>query len=470
MNRTTNAALDGQILPTFFYYMFASMLGLIAITTTSVIDGIFVGNYVGGDALASITLLLPCFTAVYAVALALAIGGSVGAGTHIGEGDGVAASAVFSQTLLAAASFAGLFALVSCGFERHLYALLSVPNELLPLVDEYFDVIRWVLVVQLTTMVLYYFVRADGHPMLATTALVVGSASNIGLDLLFVVNWDLGLVGAAYATAVSQVIQACVLSSYFFCKSRSLVFVWRQRQWSRLGRAAYNGVAEFINEISAGVIFWLLNYLLITRAGVEGVAAFSVVNYYTFLSLMLSYGIADALHLLVSQNYGSGKQQRVREFLGTALCCSGALGVLLAFTLVGWRTPITGWFLGEQEAAIADLATQLALLVWPLFLVNVTNIILSCYLTAVQRPGPAALIALMRGLVMPSLLLIALYVLPECWSFAAALSGLSFIIALPLAEWVTFGLALVVCYRHRPGLIYEPPSTVPKSANTPFAT
>jgi Na+-driven multidrug efflux pump len=145
---------------------------------------------------------------------------------------------------------------------------------------------------------------------------------------------------------------------------------------------------------------------------------------------------------------------------------------MLAFTFVGWRTPITGWFLGEQDAAIADLATQLALLVWPLFLVNVTNIILSCYLTSIQRPGPAALIALMRGLVLPSLLLILLYVLPKYWAFAEALSGSSFIIALPLAEWLTFGLALVVCYRHRPGLIYEAQATatIPKSANAPFAT
>src|SRR5688572_9309862 len=62
MSSKGNAAQTGAILPTFFYYMFASMLGLLAITTTSLIDGMFVGNYVGGNALASITLLLPCLT------------------------------------------------------------------------------------------------------------------------------------------------------------------------------------------------------------------------------------------------------------------------------------------------------------------------------------------------------------------------------------------------------------------------
>ena len=70
---TSSAAQTGPVLRTFFYYMLASMLGLIAITTTSVVDGMFVGNYVGGEALAAVTLLLPCFTILYAVALALAI-------------------------------------------------------------------------------------------------------------------------------------------------------------------------------------------------------------------------------------------------------------------------------------------------------------------------------------------------------------------------------------------------------------
>lgn len=467
MSSTGNAAQTGAILPTFFYYMFASMLGLLAITTTSLIDGMFVGNYVGGNALASVTLLLPCLTTLYAVALALAIGGSVAAGTHIGEGDENAASAVFSQTLMATFAFAALFALTTYACEGLLLAVLRVPVPLRPLVEQYFGVFRWVLVVQLTTMVLYYFVRADGHPMLATAALVAGSASNICLCALFVGKWGLGLVGAAYATAISQVVQAVVLSTYFFSRGRILKFVWRQHQWSRLVRAGYNGVAEFINEVSAGIIFWLLNYLLLDRSGVEGVAAFSVVNYYTFLSLMLSYGIADALHLLVSQNYGSGNLQRVRQFLTTALACATTLGATLAFALAGWGAPISSWFLGEHDAAIAVRAVQLTTLVWPLYLANASNIIISCYLTAVHRPGPSAVIALMRGLALPALLLVTFHALPNYWAFAAPLLGSSFLVALPVAEWVTLGLALGLCSRYRPAslLVSAPSAPSPEAAS-----
>lgn len=453
MSSTKNPALSGAIVPTFFYYAVAAMVGLIAITTTSLVDGAFVGNYVGADALAAISLLLPCFTVLYAVALMFAIGGSVGAGIHIGEGDEESASAVFSQTLIATATVATLFALVSQGFEAPLYRLLNVPPALVPLVAEYFDVIRWVLIVQLTTMVLYYFVRADGHPILATSALIVGSLSNIGFVALFVIHFEMGIAGSAYGTAISQVIQCGVLCSYFFSPSRTLRFVFKQTRWSELARAAYNGVAEFINEISVGVIMWLLNDLLLERLGVDGVAAFSVVNYYIFLSLMLSYGIADALHLLVSQNYGAGHRERIRRFLGVALACSLSLGVTLALVILVGRNSVTGWFLTTEDAGIAERASQLILVIWPLFLVNVTNVIFSCYLTAVHRPGPSASIALLRGLLLPASLLVALLLVLERWSSLGDLSEGSFLAALPLAEWLTFCVGVVLCHRSRPAAL-----------------
>jgi putative MATE family efflux protein len=434
------------------------MLGLVAITTTSLVDGAFVGNYVGGDALAAVSLLVPCFTVLFAIALMLAIGGSVSAGKHIGEGDGAGASSVFSQTLLATLGFSAVFALASYWLEQPLYRLLNVPGQLEPMVREYFGVIRWVLVLQLTTMVLYYFVRADEHPILATTALVIGSASNIGFDALFVIYLDMGLAGSAYGTAVSQVIQAGVLCSYFFSKARSLQFIAAPRGWSKLIRSAYNGVSELVNEISVGVIIWLLNDLLLARLGVPGVAAFSVVNQYIFLSLMLSYGVADALHLLVSQNFGAGNRQRIRQFTSTAIACSLTLGALLAFVLVVWRDAVTGWFLTSEDAAVAEQAAQLVLVIWPLFVVNATNVILSCYLTAIHQPGASTVIAVLRGLVLPASLLMALHSLQDRAPWLSDLSSWSFLAALPLAEWLTFGVGLWLCHRYRPAaLVILPP-------------
>ena len=457
-----NLALSGPVLRTFLYYTAASMVGLGAITTTSLVDGMFVGNYVGGDALASVTLLVPCFTAAFAIALMFDIGVSVGAGKHVGAGDLDSAAAVFSQTLIGTVVTSTTLALLSLWFEGPLFRLLDVPTSLAPMVGEYFGIIRWVLVLQLTTMVLYYFVRADGHPVLATTALVVGAVGNIALDALFVVHLELGLAGAAYATALAQVVQCGVLCRYFWSDARTLRLELRQTRWGHLLQASYNGLSEFINEASIGVVLWLLNHLIIARLGVTGVAAFSVVNYFIYLSLMLAYGIADTLHLVVSQNFGAGDRERIRSFSATALTSSLGLGVLLGAVLFVWREPLTGWFLAPDDAAVGRQAVQLVQILWPLFLVNVSNVILSCYLTAIHRPGASAVVAALRGLVLPVSLLLTFTALLERSSFGERLSEWAFLAALPAAEWLTFGLALILSYRHRPArlaLAARPPVT-----------
>lgn len=453
---TTNRALTGPVFSTFFYYVVPSMMGLMALTTANLVDGIFVGNIVGADALAAITLLLPYITLLIAISLMLAIGGAVSAGKYIGEGNVKAASGVFSKTLITAAVANACFAVISVILEPLLYAVLNVPIHIQPLITEYFDVIRWVFILQLTTMVLYYFVRADGHPILGTWALVTGALTNILLDALFIFYLDMGIAGAAYATAIAQLLQFAVLSRYFVSQRRTLQFSLVQQDWREMLSTAYNGISEFINEISVGLLFLLLNWLLIAKLGTDGVAAFSVVNYVIFLSVMMHYGVADALHLLVSQNFGAKNSQRIEQFLCVSISSVLSLGVLLVCLLVFAQQTLIDGFLNQDAQNVADLAAQITLLLWPLFLVNGINILSSCYLTAVHKPGASAVIASARSFVMPAVVLISLYVgFYHLGIIQPAPSSWLFLIGLPIAEWVTFVLALFYLAKYSPKKIME---------------
>lgn len=439
--RPYSRVFDGPILKTFFYYVIPSMLGLIAITTANLVDGAVVGNYLGHNALAAITLLIPYFTLVFATALMLAIGGTVRAGKYIGEGNMAAASAIFSKSIVATLVISSIAAIITTLVKDLLFSVLGASAEVITYMDGYFSIITWVLILQLVTMVLYYFVRADDHPILATTALVTGALINIALDILFIGGLGMGIEGAAYATAIAQSIQIVILSRYFFSPRRTLKLSVKQTHWRELQTSAYNGISEFINELSGGLIILLLNWLLISRLGVDGVAAFTVVNYLIFLSLMMAYGFADALHLLVSQNLGAKKFERIQQFTLTALVSVLIMGALLALALVFANQWVTHIFLDAEQAAIHALAESLITYIWPLFLINSANIILSCYLTAVHQPLPSAIIALSRSLFLPSILLINFYWLMSGWQFLSAL---------PLAEWLTGVLALILCWHYRP--------------------
>ncbi|WP_300494320.1 MATE family efflux transporter [uncultured Methylophaga sp.] len=445
-SNTNNDVLNGPIISTFLKFAIPSILGLLAITTASIVDGIFIGQFVSSAGLAAITLLIPFFTLIFAIALMFSIGGAVRAGSYLGQSNIEAASAVFSKCLISILVVSLLFMSFSLILDRQILTLLGAPEELVTLVLPYFHIICVVLVLQVTSMVLYYFIRLDNRQKLGTFALVAGALINIALDALFIINLEMGLKGAAMATLTAQIVQMLILSTYFLSKKRRLRLLLRPGNWSEVVKVAYNGLSEFVNELSGGMVILLLNWLLIIHQGVSGLAAFAVINYLIFISLMIYYGIADALHLLISQNHGAAHAKRIRDFLITAMVIVLSLSLSIISVLLLYPEWLIQLFLQDDAVESQQLSVQFILLVWPLFVVNGLNVTLSVYLTAMQKPLPSMLVALTRGLVLPAALLLL---------FVALLPDKQFLIALPLAEWLTFIFALVLCWKYSPSNIIE---------------
>lgn len=445
-SNTNNDVLNGPIISTFLKFAIPSILGLLAITTASIVDGIFIGQFVSSAGLAAITLLIPFFTLIFAIALMFSIGGAVRAGSYLGQSNIKAASAVFSKCLISILVVSLLFMSFSLILDRQILTLLGAPEELITLVLPYFHIICVVLVLQVTSMVLYYFIRLDNRQKLGTFALVAGALINIALDALFIISLEMGLKGAAMATLAAQIVQMLILSTYFLSKKRRLRLLLRPGNWSEVVKVAYNGLSEFVNELSGGMVILLLNWLLIIHQGVSGLAAFAVINYLIFISLMIYYGIADALHLLISQNHGAAQAKRIRDFLITAMVIVLSLSLSIISVLLLYPEWLIQLFLQDDAVESQQLSAQFVLLVWPLFVVNGLNVTLSVYLTAMQKPLPSMLVALTRGLVLPAALLLL---------FVALLPDKQFLIALPLAEWLTFIFALVLCWKYSPSNIIE---------------
>lgn len=445
-SQTDNDVLNGPIISTFLRYAIPSTIGLLAITTASIVDGIFIGQFVSAEGLAAITLLIPFFTLVFAIALMLSIGGAVRAGNYLGQNRIEAASAVFSKCLISIFIVGLLFMGISLVLDQQILTLLGAPEELITLVMPYFHIICVVLVIQITSMVLYYFIRLDNHQKLGTFALVAGAVINIILDAIFIIGLEMGLKGAAWATLVAQIMQMLILSIYFLNKQRRLQLILRPGNWSEVGKVAYNGLSEFVNELSGGMVILLLNWLLVIYQGVSGLAAFAVINYLIFISLMIYYGIADALHLLISQNHGAAQARRIRDFVTTALGMVFIISLFLVCILLLYPQWLIQLFLQDGAQQSQQLSAEFIQLVWPLFAVNGLNVTLSVYLTAMQKPLPSMCVALSRGLILPVSLLFLLSV----W-----LPDKQFLIALPLAEALTFILALLMCWKYSPSKIIQ---------------
>ncbi|MFQ3229957.1 MATE family efflux transporter [Reinekea sp.] len=435
-------ALDGPIVSTFYRYLVPSIVGMLAMTSASLVDGIFIGNYVGVSALAAVNLIIPIIALLFGVGLMLSVGGSVRGGKYLGEQKTNAASAIFSKTLIAVLCYA--IGVISLGliFEESLFRLLGADADLMNLMSEYYRVIMPFFFAQLGTIVLYFFVRLDGFPSLTASALVVGAIINIGLDYLFIAKFGWGLSGAAWATGLSQLFPLLVLLGYFFSKSRKLRFSLIQKNWYEVIQAAYNGLSEFINEISGGIIAFLFNLMLIHRAGVDGVAAMTVMNYLMMMGFMVFFAISDTSQVMMSQNFGAQNRKRMNKFFLVAACNVLLISVSCIFLLLFFNESLILIFLSDEgsEAALA-LATEFVHYVWPLFLFAGLNMLISGYLTSIHLAFQSGVVAICRSLILPATLLSSLYYL---------LPDYRFIYALAIGEVLTFALAVFYLVHHRP--------------------
>lgn len=437
----TNHALSSAVLPTFYRLWLPSLVGLLALSTANIVDGLFIGNFVGATALAAVNLIIPFFGILFGVTFMLTMGGSVRAGKYIGEGNHAAASAIFSKTLIAVVVLAALVTALGLLFETALFRALGGTEAVFPLMQIYFRITLGFIWTQLLVVVMYFFVRIDGYPALAAVALIIGAAINIGLDYLFIAHFQWGIAGAAWATGISQATPFVVLCSYFFFRQRHLHFRWRQTNWRELFSSAFNGLSEFVNDVSGSILALLLNWLFMLRFGVEGVAAITVLNYLLVIGMMMVFSIGDAGGVFISQNFGARQLKRIRRFLVISALNALIIAGVSIFLLLGYTEVLVSAFLGEDERRVIDLTSELIRLVWPLFAVNGLTIIVTSYLTALHLPVPSSIIALSRGLILPVSFLMGLF-----FFFPA----LPFIVAIPIAEVLTFVLALVFLWRFFP--------------------
>lgn len=437
---------SGPVVATFFRYVIPSTLSLLAISTASVVDGFFVGNYLGAEALAAVNLLMPYFALLFGIALMFAVGGSVKASIYIGEKKYASASSLFSQIFFVVLVIALLAVPLSLIFSEYLFSALGATPSLYPLMQSYFEVFCFVTIVQLSCLVMYYFIRADNKPELGMRALMLGAFINIALDALFIGKLGWGIEGAAWATLIAQVIQLVYISSYFFSGRNNLKLSWPVFNVKELGFSAFNGFSEFINEFSIGLVILVFHWVISRQSGVEGIAAFSVVNYLIYISLMVYYGIIDAMHVLLGHNFGAQRIDRVKAFMRIAAISIATLSIILVVMLHVFEEPIIGFFLEDGAEQARQLAQNFLHIIWPIFLFNGFNVLICAYLTSAELALHSSIIAMLRSLILPiGFVLLLSITFPE----------IGFLYAVPVAEALAFVFALIFFVNYRPTLLIK---------------
>ena len=427
---------------TFFRYGLPWSAAFLLLSSAGLVDTIFIGRYVGAQALAAVNIVSPVFSIFFGMGVMLSVGGTVRSAHHVGRGDLRAASAVFGRTMLLILLAGLVLALLSLLFRPLLLALLGTDGDVMRPAHQYLTTILLFSPVLPASYALSQFARVDQHPTLASLGLILSAAVNIFLDYLFIARFGWGVQGAALATGLGF---SCTLLLFLIHLSRRalLRLTLKGCGWREILRASLNGSAESINEISVGSIILLINHLMMARFGSSGVAAFTVVSYGSWFGLTLAYGLSDTLSPLVSANHAAGLRQRTHRFLHVALLSLLALGVVMFLVFSLYPQELARLFLPDN-AAVGSLACDfIADFRWSFFFSGL-NMGIACYLTGLNRSLQAVGMALSRSLVFPALFLSL---------FALWLEDEHIFWAIPLAEALTLllGIGLLVHGRRRTG-------------------
>ncbi|MFT7004612.1 MAG: putative MATE family efflux protein, partial [Sulfurimonas sp.] len=399
----------------------------------SIIDGYFVGNYVGPIGLASINIAYPIFSILFGVGLMFAIGSSVMVSRLLGKNKKEDALNVFSKVIISVIAFS----LLSCSIVYvnidNIFHLLNIEDNLRVQAYIYLSIITVFLPFMMVGMVLDYNVRADENPNLSFLALISSAGVNIVLDYILIVKFDYGLEGAALATGISYSILLFILVPHFFTKKATLKFVRPRGSFKIVFSALKNGVSEFINESSAGITVMIFNFMMIKYIGTDGVAAYTIITYFIMLNIMISFAISDGLQPIVAKHYGAKEFTRIKTFLKLGVITILGLASIIVLIVLTNPQTLVHIFLDINSTQTEVITIEFLKYTWVAFLFIGLNILITSYLTSIQQAFASASISIMRSLILPIFFVSIL-------SYNFGIVGVY--IALPFSEVFTFFIAV----------------------------
>ena len=201
-----------------------TLFGMLSISAVTVADGIFVGHGVGSDGIAAVNIYVPLLMLFQGVGLMIGIGCSVVASIHLSRAKVKAARLNVTQAMIIVTALTLLLSLLIVVFPDRTACLLGSSDRLLPLVKDYLLWFTPALVFQMWTAVGLFVIRLDGAPKLAMWCSVVAALLNVVLDWLFIFPLGWGVMGAAFATAISVSVGGVIVVVYLSFFARTLRF------------------------------------------------------------------------------------------------------------------------------------------------------------------------------------------------------------------------------------------------------
>lgn len=379
-------------LPTIIMIIFSSIY--------SIVDGIFVSNFVGKTPFAAVNLIMPILMIFGTVGFMIGTGGSAIVAKTMGEGDKDRANRYFSMLIYTAIICGIILTIIGQIFIRPIAEVLGAEGEML----EYCVTYARILLITITFFILQnafqsFLVTAE-RPKMGLMLTIGAGVTNMILDFLFVAVFHLGIPGAALATAVSQIIGGLVPFLYFIRPNESpLKLVRTKIEGKVLLKTCTNGSSEMLTNISISLVSILYNYQFMLIIGENGVAAYGVIMYINtiFTGVFFGYSIGSAS--IVGYHYGAANHAELKNLFQKSLKLISIWSVALTVLAILFSSPLSKIFV-SYDAELLELTIHGFRLYALSFLIMGFNVFGSAFFTALNNGAISAAISFLRTLVL----------------------------------------------------------------------
>ncbi len=420
-------------------FTFPSIIMMIFTSIYSVVDGLFVSNFVGKTAFTAINFAMPVLMILGAVGFMFGTGGSAIIAKTMGEGKPEEANKQFSMLVYASAIIGVILAILGIIFLRPILSLLGAEGDMLDTAVLYGIIILCALPAYVLQYAFQSFFITAEKPDLGLKVTVIAGVANMILDALLVAVFPLGIVGAALATAISQCIGGIIPFIYFAKDNPSSLKLTKTKFHAKtLIVASINGSSELLSNIAMSIVSMLYNVQLLKYAGEDGVAAYGVLMYVNMIFLAVFIGYSMGTAPVVSYHYGAANYEELQSLRRKSLVIIGTASVIMLVLAEILARPL-GLIFSSYDQTLLDMTVRAFFIYSFSFLFSGFGIWSSSFFTALNNGPVSAIISFLRTLVfqVAAVLILPLFLeLDGIWlsiviaEFLAVVVGLVFFVAL----------------------------------------
>ena len=381
----------------FLGYTIPSALAMFISSLYTIIDGIFVGQGVGDNALAAVTIVMPLTIMLFGIATMFAVGGGALVSKNFGAKKDIEGINLFRQVFKFLLIISTVISLVLAIFSSPTVSILGATESIKPLASEYLRYYALFCIPNLIGIALNSFVRNDNRPKLAMISTISGAITNIVLDYIFIFPLGMGLKGAAIATGLGQLVTVSIVIPHFIRKKGKLTFGNVKLDKSIIKEFTNIGVPSFFAEAAFSIIVFIQNIAIVNILGETGLSAYSIINYITTNIYMVLLGLTFGAQPLISYNFGAKNAKNMLEIYKISNVASIIINIIFTTVCFIFGRVLIGIFTADSN--ILEIAYNgLNITNLGFFIVGL-NLTTTVYYQAVEVPKYSNLMCILRSVV-----------------------------------------------------------------------